>query len=334
MVVDMRLFLYNIHAALANRQYQHAQFLVDYAINRTQSDACTPANGSRLDVSIGLHPGRVRDRNEDCVLMVQGVRPSQEFFGLFVVCDGMGGHAHGQEAAHLALQTILEYLLPHLENDAAPPSWERLLVDGIQQANRSIYLRNQCLDQELIADGVAISTSQMRHMGTTVTALLLLDRVAYIANVGDSRTYLYHRSLKKITQDHSLVAHLVAEGVLREEEIYTHPQRNQITRSLGIRPQVDVDTFVVPLSGGETFLLCSDGLWEMTRDDRIETVLATPWAHAPCMTSQLVQMANDGGGTDNIACIVVQLRPHTDISSIETTRLEPVATLNRLGHES
>ncbi|GCE09201.1 PP2C family protein-serine/threonine phosphatase [Dictyobacter aurantiacus] len=334
MVVDMRVFLHNIHAALANRQYQHVQFLVDYAINRTQSDACALTDGSRCDVSIGLHPGRVRDRNEDCVLVVQGRRPSQESFGLFIVCDGMGGHVHGQEAAHLALQTILEYLLPHLENDVDPPSWERLLVDGIEQANRCIYLRNQCLDQERIADGVAVSTSQMRHMGTTVTALLLLDRVAYVANVGDSRTYLYHRSLKKITQDHSLVAHLVAEGVLREEEIYTHPQRNQITRSLGIRPQVDVDIFVVPLSGDDTFLLCSDGLWEMTRDDRIEAVLATPWAHASCMTSQLVQMANDGGGTDNIGCIVVHVCPHADISSMETIPLEPVAGRSRLGHAS
>ncbi|GHO82303.1 PP2C family protein-serine/threonine phosphatase [Dictyobacter formicarum] len=324
MAVDMRLFLHTIHAALANRQYQHAQFLVDYAINRAQRGACAPTDGSRCDVSIGLHPGRVRDRNEDCVLVVQGVRPSQESFGLFVVCDGMGGHARGQEAAHLALQTMLEDLLAHLESDAVPPSWERVLVESIQQANRSIYLRNLCLDQERIADGVAVSTSQMRHMGTTVTALLLLDHVAYIANVGDSRTYLYHHSLQKITHDHSLVAHLVSEGVLRAEEIYTHPQRNQITRSLGIRPRVDVDTFVLSLHDDETFLLCSDGLWEMTRDDRIEAVLATSWARASVMTSWLVQIANEGGGTDNIACVVVQLRPHTDISAMDTTRLEPI----------
>lgn len=331
MSVDMSLFLQNVYAAFVNQQYQHAQFLLEYAMKL--SDTSALASLLDADVSIGLHRGCVREANEDCVLAVHGTTPLSHSFGLFVVCDGMGGHTHGQEAAHLAIRTLLEYMLPLFMRNTVLSDRERFFVDGIQQANRAIYVQNQLLEQQLVACGVPIDTAQIRRMGTTITAVLLFDGVAYVANVGDSRTYLYDRSdrsLKKVTKDHSLVAQFLADGLLQEEEIYTHPQRNQITRALGTEPFVTVDTFVVPLRGDEILLLCSDGVWEMLRDRAIEKVLASPWAHASSMTDQLVRLANDGGGADNIGCIVIQFPKRPDISTMKTALLDPVEVLTRL----
>jgi serine/threonine protein phosphatase PrpC len=329
MSINMNLFLQNVHAALANQQSKHAMFLVDYAMKLAQSEECLPSL-SPLDVSIGLHPGRVRGVNEDCAFAINGLLPGAQRFGLYMVCDGMGGHVRGLEAANLAVETIVEYVLPFIGEHTTYCQWERLLVEGIQQANRAIYLRNQSLEQQSVVKKVPVSTSQIHHMGTTITAVLLFDETAYVANVGDSRTYLYNHSLRRITRDHSLVAQYLADGILEEEEIYLHPQRNQITRALGIKDTVGVDTFVVPLHGNEILLLCTDGLWEMTRDRKIEDVLASPCASASSMVNRLVQMANDGGGTDNIGCIVIQLQRRTDLSAMETMCLEPVAALNRL----
>ena len=329
MSVDMSLFLQNVHVALANQQYQHATFLLDYAITLAEKEIWSPA-GSSLDVSMGLHRGRVREANEDCLFAMSGIFPEAHRSGLYIVCDGMGGHVRGQEAAHLAIQTIVEALLPQIVVNPPHAQWEHLLVDALQQANRAIYVRNQSLELQSIAHGVPFNTSQIHHMGTTVTAVLLYDQTAYVANVGDSRTYLYDQSLSKLTTDHSLVAQLLADGLLQEEDIYVHPQRNQITRALGAEPSVQIDTFCVSLHGHEILLLCSDGLWEMTRDHTIEAILASSWANASAMAHRLVQVANENGGTDNIGCIVVQLQPHTDTSSLETMLIDPVAALNRL----
>jgi PPM family protein phosphatase len=328
MSVDMSLFLQNVQVALANQQYQHATFLLDYAIAQASKEERSPVCSS-LDVSIGLHRGRVREANEDCLFAMSGIFPQANRSGLYVVCDGMGGHVRGQEAACLAIQTIVEYILPQVLDTLPPAQWERLLADAIQQANRAIYVRNQSLELQSIAHGVPVTTSQIHHMGTTVTAVLLCDQTAHVANVGDSRTYLYDQSLSKITTDYSLVAQLLADGLLEEEETYVHPQRNQITRALGAEPSVQVDTFRVPLHRHEILLLCSDGLWEMTRDRTIEKILASPWANASSLTSQLVQLANNSGGADNIGCIVIQPQKHTDISGMETALLDPVGALTR-----
>jgi PPM family protein phosphatase len=325
MTIDRSLLLQNIHAALANQQYQQATFLLEYVMTLTE-DAVSPPASSPFDVSIGLHRGQVRDVNEDCLLAMNGVLPEAHRFGLYVVCDGMGGHASGQEAAHLAIQTIVDVLLPQLLENTPSSPWEHLIVESIQQANRAISLRNQFMDQQ---SGVSVNTSHISHMGTTITAALLLDAVAYVANVGDSRTYLYDQALSKITKDHSLVAQLFEGGYLQEEEIYVHPQRNQITRALGIEDAVQVDTFCVPLQGHEILLLCSDGLWEMTRDREIEKILASPWANASSMRDQLVQLANDGGGKDNIGCIVIQQHTRTDIGAMATIMLDPAGVLSK-----
>jgi len=204
----------------------------------------------RLIVGIGSHPGIVRKNglNEDNVLGIQdafiteaGVVPT----GLFVVADGMGGHSHGQEASRLAICAVSEVVTPIVLNANTEEVFcEGVLQSGVQRANSAIYQQSQ----------------QKFTMGTTVTAALVFGSTAYVANVGDSRTYLYRASegLKQITTDHSYVWQLFKEGCIQYEDIYTHPRRNEIYRCLGEGAKVEIDTFQVTLQAHDVLLLCTD----------------------------------------------------------------------------
>jgi serine/threonine protein phosphatase PrpC len=262
--------------------------------NRQRARPLQLVVGHRTDPGIK----RRHKPNEDNLFAMRGWRRLQsqlQPYGFFVVADGMGGHANGQDASFLAIQTIVDYVLPSLgqERDWTSDEYQRLLVDGVQSANQAVHERNQ---------------RERADMGTTMTTALIIGSSAYVANVGDSRTYLYREGvgLKKVTQDHSVVASLVDAGIIKPEDIYTHPKRNQIYRSLGEKPMVEVDPFREELLPGDKLLLCSDGLWDMTRDPNIEEVLKKP-AEPQKLVNDLVQLALDGGGEDNISVIVVQL---------------------------
>lgn len=226
-----------------------------------------------------------------------------EPFALAVVADGLGGHANGQEASRLVVQRLADHVLRAAAlpfagepRAAAHGGFESVAVPalraGIEEANAALCQMNE----ESGAD-----------MGSTLVALLLFGATAYIANVGDSRAYVLDEDgLRRISTDHSLVEQLIAAGQIGPEERYTHPQRNQILRSIGDEPNVPVDLFQQQLRPGMRFLLCSDGLWEMVRDDECERILRE--AQSPQQACDLlIQAANANGGEDNITAVVVEV---------------------------
>jgi serine/threonine protein phosphatase PrpC len=252
-----------------------------------------------LEVGSDLDPGVVRKQrpNEDTISVIHGVIPSASSkpFALLMVADGMGGQAHGQEASRLAVRSLVEYVSGSLgSKQVTSKTFLPLLKEGVQYANRVVHQRNQV---------------QRTDMGTTMTATLVVDTTAYVAHVGDSRFYLYREpdGLSQITQDHSLVAALVAAGVIQPEDIYTHPSRNLIYRCLGEKSTVEVDTCAVLLAAGDILLLCSDGLWEMVRDQQIAAILTSPLPDPSHIAHALIQAALAGGGVDNVSAIVVRV---------------------------
>src|SRR6266480_2359671 len=248
-----------------------------------------------LALHIGYHqdPGirRKYKPNEDTLFVMHGVMPFASSpstpFVLLVVADGMGGQGHGRTASRLAVRSLVEYMSdsPCLQQ-RSPEALLSLLSAGVQYANQVVYERNQM---------------QQTTMGTTMTTVLVIETTAYVAHVGDSRLYLYREptGLSQITQDHSLVAALAAAGVIRPEDIYTHPRRNLIYRCLGEKSAVEVDTCAVPLAADDTLLLCSDGLWEMVRDQQIAAILTSPLFDPAHTARALIQAALAGGGEDN-----------------------------------
>jgi serine/threonine protein phosphatase PrpC len=259
------------------------------------------ARQSCLALSIGAHldPGirRKHRPNEDTVLITHGVMPfaSPEPFVLLAVADGMGGPGHGQEASQLAVRSLVAYMSGPLSSLQRPPQdWLPQLTAGVQYANRVVYERNQ---------------QQQTIMGTTMTAVMVTEATAYIAHVGDSRLYLYREptGLVQITNDHSIVASLVAEGIIAPDDIYTHPKRNQIYRSLGSEASVEVDASAIPLAAGDILLLCSDGLWGMVRNQQIAAIVTTPMPTPSDTAHALIQAALAGGGEDNVSAIVAQV---------------------------
>lgn len=238
--------------------------------------------------------------------------------GLFIVADGMGGHQAGEVASDLAVQTIRQELAWFINSSdaedtqpSAPTSnsGTTTVLDGPAEfpLQRRLRLAIEEANQS-IADYSADNPDNAGNLGTTITCALIDDDVAIIANVGDSRTYLLREGqLKQLTEDHSYVAQLVKEGQLAPQDVFSHPRRNVITRSLGHKPDVEVDMWTQPLMAGDRFLLCSDGLWEMVQESEAIAEIVGSSDSPKNTVEQLILAANRAGGADNIGVVVIHV---------------------------
>ena len=259
----------------------------------------------RQNFAFRSHPGLVRENNEDSLITLSLAGQCDPNcippLGFYAVADGVGGADSGEIASKSAVHTmarevIQRVLLPELAGEALDlATLPQILSELAQSANQTILdLRSQFVDSE---------------MSCTLTAAFIRSNQAVVINVGDSRTYRMRQGqLSQVTQDHSLVAQLVEQGLIQPDDVSAHYQRNVIYRSLGNLPNVDVDVFNLELEAGERLLLCSDGLWEMIPTAMLEEVLLDRIAPQQAC-DRLVELANLAGGDDNISVIVVGLQP-------------------------
>lgn len=222
------------------------------------------------------HKGMVRDQNEDSVYPTSSGESEDRV--LVIVADGMGGHVAGEVASRIAV------------NAAASTDLEA--ADRVAAGNRAIR-------EEVARD------PGLEGMGTTMTLLMVEDDLATLGHIGDSRAYLLRDGdLTQLTTDHTVAAEYVAKGELSPAEASTHPQRHMLLRTLGLTRYVNVDEVEVELQPGDRILMCSDGLTEMVSDEKISETLAKGTPDE--VVWELVEMANDAGGVDNITVAVVE----------------------------
>ena len=261
----------------------------------------------RQNSGTATHAGRVRSHNEDYVAKIDyslDQSGAAEPMGLYIVADGMGGYKEGEKASRDSVrQAFRDFIEGHILQDLRAPTRKLAAVEGTSPVEET--LRTLVVEANRLVHRKRQETGSNR--GTTITALLIVGSKAAVANVGDSRTYLLRNGqLRQLTQDHSLVFSLFKSGQITEDEIYSHPQKNEIYRSLGEREDVKIDTQTLDIGAGDRLLLCSDGLWEMVRNGQIAAILgsaATP--QAAC--DRLVATAFDNGGEDNISALAVYL---------------------------
>lgn len=228
--------------------------------------------------------GQVRQGNEDAFLVADSI---------VAVADGMGGHLAGEVASAAALEPVAD-----LDGRVFPDAQQAVdaLRSAVVEANRRVL---QMAEDE----------PTYRGMGTTLTTALVEGRRLHIAHVGDSRAYLLRDGeLRQLTDDHTLVQHLIDEGQISAAQAAHHPQRSVITRAIGVGPDLEVDTLSFDLAPGDTLLLCSDGLTGVVDDETIASVLAaTPDEQAAVTT--LITRANEAGGPDNITVVLLRYDP-------------------------
>jgi serine/threonine protein phosphatase PrpC len=262
--------------------------------------------------------GRVRDENEDTVFHKVFYAPDDAPLGLFVVADGIGGRLAGQMASYWAVEVVknnladlIAYQDPRSTNRFSREDVLRMMstAEGVDPSTLQERVRESVDRANRAVRQYALHSPQAAHnAGTTLCLALVYGRQAIIANVGDSRAYVLRAGrLRQITTDHSVVQQMVDAGQLRADMIYTHPQRNVIYRSLGARDTVETDIFTLTLQAGDYVLLCSDGLWEMVRDDDALAHIISQAASVQAACQQLVDAANAAGGKDNIAVVLARI---------------------------
>lgn len=253
-------------------------------------------------VSCGITDiGRKRQRNEDSYLV-------NDKIGLYIVADGMGGHAGGEFASKIAVSTVEEIIRGEDRVKSQVPTQTYLdasdasktegqeqdrLKEAINRAGNMIVRR-------------AFEDPELKGMGTTSTVMFISNDKAYIAHVGDSRAYCVRdNEIIQITEDHSLVHEQLKSGLITEEEAKTHQLKNIITRSVGVQEEVEVDTIVWKIQPNDSYLLCSDGLSNMMNDDEMQEIISKYDVEQGAR--ELVDLANQRGGEDNITLILLKV---------------------------
>ncbi len=268
----------------------------------------------RLDVAQLTDVGRKRPHNEDNMAYVipKDGQVMAKKGALFIVADGMGGHAAGEVASEIAVDTVSSIYYQD-ENDDLALS----LMNAIKRANALIHQRAA---ENMLRSG----------MGTTCVAAVLRGDIAYVANVGDSRAYLVRKGqAKQVSQDHSWVEEQVRAGLLTKDQARSHAQRNVITRSLGTQADVEVDVFSEALEEGDTLILCSDGLSGSIGEDDLRTIINQYMPQESVY--HLVERANENGGPDNITAIVARVQ---EVGEESPRTLYPVQVGGRITDEN
>lgn len=250
-----------------------------------------------LEIVSQTHPGMVRAHNEDSV----ACEPAS---GLVVLADGMGGYNAGEVASGIAVSVTAMEIVHRLQN-ASPIDRDEgtgeelgvaLLRDNIQKANASIFHASQ-------------SQPQYAGMGTTIVSGLFYDNRVVVGHVGDSRMYrLRGEMLETVTRDHSLLQEQIDSGMISLEDARQSKNKNLVTRAVGIDAEVQTEIHVYDVLVGDIYLLCSDGLNDMVEDEDIQSTLYAMQGNLPLAAEQLIQMANDNGGRDNVSVILVKVK--------------------------
>jgi PPM family protein phosphatase len=232
----------------------------------------------QIDVGVRTDVGRLRDHNEDSLLVRKP---------LFAVADGLGGHAGGEVASSLVIESLAAAVL-------ADPATDRTLAEDVAEANRHVLER-------------AREERRLSGMGTTLTAMLMGAGEAHVVHIGDSRLYLLRGGrLRQLTQDHSLREELRRREAITEDEVDSLPPPNILTRAIGIDEEIRVQDFMIEVRPGDRFLLCTDGLTTELTDVQIAAALSeVDDPQAVC--DKMVDAANEAGGVDNVSVIVLDV---------------------------
>jgi PPM family protein phosphatase len=264
--------------------------------------------------------GRKRDHNEDYFLITQEM-------GIYIVCDGMGGHAAGEVASKLCAESVTYELK---QNGQTLSKYREVPNDQNREQVKMLVhqaILNSC---QKVFDEAQVDNSKA-GMGTTLVLVLVVGNNAFVAHVGDSRVYLFRNSnIHQLTQDHSMVSEMVQQGTITKEQAKNHPYANVITRAIGIRPAVRPDILHLELMGGDKLLLCSDGLTAyMNKKILIEFFSKLPPKMLP---EKLIGVANQRGGHDNITTVILDIQDAENPSCKEHNDLvsKKIATMRKI----
>ena len=241
--------------------------------------------------------GRVREHNEDAIGSVADI-------GLMVLADGMGGYNAGEVASGIAVQIVT-----NLASEAAAREELNDIDPHSGLMRQSIILRDAIYRSNKIIFQTAQSQTHCEGMGTTIVACMFYDNKVSVAHVGDSRAYrMRGGQLEQVTLDHSLLQELVDRGFYSQEEAQRSTNRNYVTRALGVEPTVEVEVHEYDVLPDDIYLLCSDGLPDMVEDDDIHLTISTFNASLDVVGQQLIDLANDHGGRDNVSVMLAQVK--------------------------